>query len=296
MMNSRLNKFCRDMVGGCLFAGLIALSSSAAAIEPITADFQSILHSQNDTLSIWRYVDNKDIVILDFPGLAMQGRTFARATQLSEQFDQPYKRVLSNEEITKYLDSIRRTQADYAYGYDLLISELALFYNLAERDKIELFPEEISLRDFLIEEGMIKAWNGIYRAIKPDAVVLSIPQMQEKHDGEPKVTELARLAVFSHEIAHGEYYTNPYYANYCRSFWNNVLTASQKEAFKKFLGKYNYSVNADELLVNEMQAYLMFTPDPSSFSASKLGVEDDELEAMREAFRKGKPPTKLPLK
>jgi hypothetical protein len=37
----------------------------------------------------------------------------------------------------------------------------------------------------------------------------------------------------------------------------------------------------------------MFTPDESSFSAMKLGVKDEELEAMRAAFRKGRPPTQL---
>jgi hypothetical protein len=50
------------------------------------------------------------------------------------------------------------------------------------------------------------------------------------------------------------------------------------------------------MMINEMQAYLMFTPDPSSFSARKLGVSQQELEAMRDAFRKGKPPTSLPLR
>lgn len=51
----------------------------------------------------------------------------------------------------------------------------------------------------------------------------------------------------------------------------------------------------EELLINEMQAYLMFTHDPKSFSARKLGVPDAELQRMRDAFRRGKPPTRMPL-
>jgi hypothetical protein len=98
-----------------------------------------------------------------------------------------------------------------------------------------------------------------------------------------------------HELAHGEYYTNSYYAKYCQKYWSETLTDNQREIFTKYLSKYNYSVNQDELLINEMQAYLMFTPDPNSFSASKLGVEEAELTEMRNAFRQGRPPTKLPL-
>ncbi|MFA7278965.1 MAG: hypothetical protein WC100_02615, partial [Sterolibacterium sp.] len=98
-----------------------------------------------------------------------------------------------------------------------------------------------------------------------------------------------------HEMSHGEFYSNQYYATYCRRFWNDSLNDEQREAFKKFLSSYNYTTTTDELLINEMQAYLMFTPDTASFSAKKLGVSDAELEAMRDAFRKGKPPTKLPL-
>jgi hypothetical protein len=75
-----------------------------------------------------------------------------------------------------------------------------------------------------------------------------------------------------------------------------MLNDAQREVFKRFLSKYNYAVNQEELLVNEMQAYLMFTPDPQSFSAKKLGIKDEELEAMRDLFRKGKPPTRLPLR
>jgi len=275
--------------------GLSLFPWMAQGNELVVADFPSILHAQSNILTVWRYADNKNILIFDSPNLTSQGRMFGRATQLTEQYNEPYKRVLSTEEITKYLESIRRTQADYAFGYDLLVNELVLFFNLADRDKIELFPEELQLRDFLIEQGAIQAWRGFYRAMQPDLVVLAIPQTQEKHDNEPKVSELARRAIFTHEIAHGEYYANPYYANYCRNFWNTVLTEVQKNAFRKFLSNYNYSINMDELMVNEMQAYLMFTPDPRSFNAEKLGVSEDELESMRDAFRKGKPPTKLPL-
>lgn len=260
-----------------------------------TADFNTILASKSEVLKVWQYSGNANIYIFDFPNLTQQGGAFNRVTQLTEQFNEPYKRVLTSQEMEAYLNSIRRTQANMAFGNDVLVSELALFFNLAENDKIELTAGELVLRDFAISQGLIKVWRKFYQAVQPNVVILSIPQTQEKSANEPRITELARRTVFTHEISHGEYYTNLYYAKYCHHFWNNVLTDAQKGAFKKFLSKYSYSLNEEELLVNEMQAYLMFTPDASSFSAQKLGVTDEELEGMRKSFLKGLPNTSLPL-
>ena len=275
-------------------AGLILLPGLAWGLEVTSGDFQTILNSQSDTLKVWNLANSPQIYIFDFPGLALQGRTFNRATQFTEQVqaNTGYPKVLDNDETTKHLESIRRTQANFAFGHDLLISELVQFYNLVDRDKIDIFPEEIVLRDFLVEQGLVKVWRGFYTAVQPGVVILSIPQTQPKKADEPLVNDLARRAIFTHEIAHGEYYTNPYYAAYCRKFWTETLNDAQREAFIGLFKKYNYAVTMDELVVNEMQAYLMFTPDPNSFSAKKMGITDGELEAM---FRHGKPPTRLSL-
>jgi len=295
-MANRIFGAGRRLVAAWGFALLAAFPWTAWGTDVLTGDFQTILNSHNNGLVVWNYADNPNIYIFDFPNLTHQGRTFNRVTQLTEQFSEPYKRVLSIDEILKYMESVRRTQADFAFGHDVLVSELVLFFNLAERDKLEFFTEEMALRDFAIEQGLMKIWRGIYQAIQPDVVILSIPQTQEKRENEPRVSELARRAIFTHEVSHGEYYANPYYAKYCQRFWAEMLSDAQRDVFKKFLSTYNYSINQDELLINEMQAYLMFTPDPASFSARKLGIKDEELEAMRDLFRKGKPPTRLPLR
>ncbi len=264
-------------------------------VDIVSADFDTILNSRSGEFGIWNYADNPNIYVFDFPTLTQQGRTFNRAMQLTEQFNEPYKRVFRLDELNKYLDAIRRNQANFAFGHDLLVNELVLFFNLASRDKIELLPEEMALRDFLTNQGLIGIWRGFYRALKPEVVILSIPQVQERHDGEPRINELARRAILTHEMSHAEFYTNPYYADYCRKFWHEKLTDAQRATFQNFLANYNYSVNQQELFINEMQAYLMFTPDPSSVSATKLGVTDEEWEAMRTLFRQGRPPIKLPM-
>lgn len=295
-MANRMVGAGRRLVSALSLVFLMTFSWAAWGVDMLTGDFQTILDSHNNGLVVWQYADDPNIYIFDFPNLTQQGRTFNRVTQLTEQFNEPYKRVLTIDEALKYMESLRRTQADFAFGHDILVSELVLFFNLAERDKVELFAEETVLRDFALEQGLMKVWRGFYTALKPDAVILSIPQAQEKRENEPRVSDLARRAIFTHEISHGEYYANPYYTKYCQKFWFDVLNDAQRDVFKKFLSSYNYSLNQEELLINEMQAYLMFTPDPRSFSAKKLGITDEELETMRDLFRKGKPPTKLPLR
>jgi len=279
-----------------VFFGQLAWAQAPWGQNPVPGDFQRILDSRSDTLVLWQYTDNPNIIVFDYPNLTQQGRSFNRVMQLTEQqTSEPYPRVLNNEDLAKHIQAARRTMADFAFGHDILVHEFVQFYNLADRDKIELNPEEIAIRDFLLSQKLIRTWRGIHQALKPNVVILSIPQTQEKRETEPRITTGARYTILLHEMSHGEYYTNSYYATYCRNFWNNSLNDGQREAFKNFLSKYSYSTSGEDLLINEMQAYLMFTPDTTSFSAKKLGVSFEELEAMRDAFRKGKPPTKLPL-
>lgn len=287
----------RKLAGALLMAGLFISTASASATEVVTGDVETILNTRTGNLTVWRLESNPNVLLFDFPGLTSQGLTFNRVTHLTEQFNEPYKRVLGSAEFLKYLEAKRRSQANFAYGHDLLVSELVLFFNLADRDKIDLFPEEVALRNFLIEQGIIKVWRGIYQASKdrPNTVVLSIPQTQERQANEPAISAFARRAIVLHEVAHAEFYTNKYYAEYCRKFWNTRLTEQQRERFRRFLSKNNYTANGDELLINEMQAYLMFTPDKASFSAAKLGVTEAELDAMRDLFVNGRPPTRLPI-
>lgn len=188
-------------------------------------DFESIYHGSSSSLVIWRWSGNRNVYVFDFPNLTVQGRTFNRVTQLTEQFAEPYKRVLTTPELEQYYFALRRTEANFAFGNDVLVSELVLFFNLARRDKVELYPEELGLRDFLVQQGMMREWRGFYQALTPDVVLLSIPQRQEAQPGEPPVSGWARQNILMHELAHAEYYTNVQYANYCRKFWYQTLNS-----------------------------------------------------------------------
>lgn len=280
-----------------LGASALALAlSSAWGIDVSSGDFQTVLNARNENVVIWQMAENPNVYVFDFNGLNSQGRSFNRITQFTEQqTTEPYPKVLNNLELSRYIEAARRTQADFAFGHDVLVGELVQFFNYALRDKVELNPEEILVRDFLTEQGLIRFWRGFYQAMRPDVVILAVPQTQDRKANEPMVSTGARYAILLHELAHGEYYTNTHYQKFCQRFWYETLTENQREAFKKFLGNFNYAVNNEELLINEMQAYLMFTPDPKSFSARKLGVPDAELDQMRSAFRRASPPIRLPM-
>lgn len=277
-------------------SALVLALSSAWAIDVSSGDFQTVLNARNENVVIWQMAENPNVYVFDFKGLNNQGRSFNRITQFTEQqTTEPYPKVLNNLELSRYIEAARRTQADFAFGHDVLVGELVQFFNYALRDKVELNPEEILVRDFLTEQGLIRFWRGFYQAMRPDVVILAVPQTQDRKANEPMVSAGARYAILLHELAHGEYYTNTHYQKFCQRFWYETLTENQREAFKKFLGNFNYAVNNEELLINEMQAYLMFTPDPKSFSARKLGVSDAELDQMRSAFRRASPPIRLPM-
>ena len=277
-------------------SALVFALSSAWAIDVSSGDFQTVLNARNENVVIWQMAENPNVYVFDFKGLNNQGRSFNRITQFTEQqTTEPYPKVLNNLELSRYIEAARRTQADFAFGHDVLVGELVQFFNYALRDKVELNPEEILVRDFLTEQGLVRFWRGFYQAMRPDVVILAVPQTQDRKANEPMVSAGARYAILLHELAHGEYYTNTHYQKFCQRFWYETLTENQREAFKKFLGNFNYAVNNEELLINEMQAYLMFTPDPKSFSARKLGVSDAELDQMRSAFRRASPPIRLPM-
>jgi hypothetical protein len=269
----------------------------AFGMDLVSGDYVDIFVAKSEKTVVWNVTSNPNVYVVDLPNLTLQGRMFNRVTQLIEQVraGNGYPHAMDNQEMTAYIESLRRTVANLGIGHDFQVNDLVLFYNLVDRDKLEIYPEEIELRDFLVNQGMVRVWRGFYQALRPGAVILSIPQVQERRTDEPAISEFTRRAVLTHEIAHAEFFTNTRYADYCRKFWAEGLKAPQQTAFLEFLKKYNYEVSLADLVVNEMQAYLMFTPDAQSFSAAKLGVSEDELAALRRAFRAGNPPTKLTL-
>ncbi|MEI7614157.1 MAG: hypothetical protein WCK63_14755 [Betaproteobacteria bacterium] len=258
-----------------------------------TSDYSTVLNNQSERVSLFEYGGRSLILIVDFPDLVEQGKMFNRVVALIERIGAPRSRVMNNDELAQFIRSVGKSESTFAYGNDFLVSELVVFFNLADMGGIQLNAQEIALRRKLIDYRLIVERTGFYQAIKPQAVILSIPQETTGRSGGPQVSALARKTILMHEISHAEYYTNRLYANYCRHFWRNVMTESQRTAFRSFLSRSSYNPDNEEMMVNETQAYLLYTPDPRAFNARLVGLKDKELENLRTQFFSGFPEAPL---
>lgn len=278
------------------FAGIALLTAyPVLGANIVTGSFETIKNAVVTDIAIWRFDQNPDVYIFDFPTLRQQANTFNRMTHFAEQQANKLNgRVFSPSEMAAYLGSIKQTELGFARGHDITVKDLALFFNAAERDKLDISAEEKSVRDFLIAEGLMREWRGFYQPMKPNAVILAIPQRQLKHDDEPAISEAERSTILRHELSHGEFYNNAYYSAFVRKFWNDSLTEEQRVAFVDFLNARNYATDNPNILLGEFQAYLMHTPHTGAFSAIKLGLPEETLKAIRLEFSKNAPTTKLP--
>lgn len=268
---------------------LFCASVAWAETSPVVAvDHQQILDARSPALQVFDYSGRQPVFIFDFPTLAEQGHTFNRMVALVERIGLARARVLNDAELAEFIRTTGKTEYTFAYGNDFLVSELVVFFNLAEHNNIALNEDEQRLRSFLFGQGLIRERYGFLQARQPNAVILSIPQ-EKRGGGEPPVDAAARRTILTHELSHAEYYTNPDYRAWCRKFWQETLTERQRQKLRAFLARSGYDPANEELMINEAQAYLSFTPDPRAFSAKRAGLTDKELENLRQTFRSGAP-------
>lgn len=285
---------------GLLLGAWLALASFVQAqgetyVLPAAqnADYSAILNAKDDKAAVFDYGGRALILIVDFPTLAEQGKMFNRIVALIERIGAPRQRVLDNVELAQFIRSIGKTDATLAYGNDFFVAELVVFFNLADMGGIQLTDQEVALRQLLLERRLMVLRNSFFQAVVPHAVMLSIPQESAGSPGSPPVAALARRTILTHELSHAEFYTNPLYANYCRRFWRDGMTAEQRAAFRKFLSGSSYNPDNEEMMINETQAYLLYTPDPRAFSAKLVGLKEKEIDGLRARFWAGFPDAPL---
>lgn len=273
-----------------------AVSVAGVLGDVVTSDYRTILADRTSELRVYRYSGNADVLVIDIPTLAEQGRMFNRVVALIERLGAPRDRVMTNEEMTDFIRKIGQTELTFAYGNDFRVSELVVFFNLAEHGRVDLNDEELRLRQFLLDENLVKSPYGFLQVNGKDRVILSLPQaqMQNAADGRAlHITQRARETILRHELSHGEYYANPQYADYCRRFWYTVLGDAERQTFRKFLGGRAYDTRNEEMMINEGQAYLMHTPDPAAFNPQRSGFTQAQIDRMRQQFLDGNPPSAL---
>jgi hypothetical protein len=247
------------------------------AFAVATATEQQILDHVSTDLAVFRFADNPRILVLDFASLHAQGRMLNRVAALTEKAGLPHDRVISDSELGAAISARGDTVETFYYGHDYAAASLARFYELADREHVELDRQEARLRALMAQEGWFAP--GV------TAGLITLPAV----GSDPKMTAPARAAILRHELSHGEFFSNPVYAEYVRNFWLTALTDAERTMFRGFLAREEYDPTVEELMFNEMQAYLMFTRDPLFFTPGLAGLTKTRLEELQSRFLAGMP-------
>ena len=228
-------------------------------------------------LTVFRFAQDGRILVLDFASLHQQASMLNRVAALIEKDGQPRDRVLDDAALDRAIRVGGDTPDTYYYGHDYSAQALGYFFVLAAKNEVALDPEEERLRRLLLQVGWLAP--GV------NAGVISIPAV----GSDPNMTLTARATILHHELSHGLFFADPEYAAFVRRFWETVLTGAERKGVKTFLGAEGYDTRNEELMYNEMQAYLMFTPDPAFFTPERVGMTPERLTEVQSEFLRGMP-------
>lgn len=236
------------------------------------ANETAILADRPERLTVFRFAPNPLVLVLDFPSLRQQGLMLDRVAALVEKAGLPRDRVLTDTELDAAIRASGDTIETYYYGHDYRAADLARFFALANRDHVVLTLEEEELRGLVRQEGWLPG--------EAAGALISIPRA----GADSFVNAEVRATILDHELSHGEYFTDPAYAAFTRHFWDTALSTEDRARFRTFLGRQGYDTGQEDLMMNEMQAYLMHTPDPHFFNARAIGISEDRLARLRGVF------------
>jgi hypothetical protein len=232
--------------------------------------------------------DNDRVVVLDMPNIRDQGHMFGRLIFFVERGGTPKTRVMTVPEVQAHLAKTKESVDTLTVGNNLRAAELARFFNTARVQGEPLTSSERELYDSLLQWGLLREEPAGVAVMEPEMILITIPQASSVAGCNGcGVTPEQRATIFEHEMAHAKFATDTVYQNYSVWFWANTMSPEVRDKFTRFLRSRGYDTNNRDLLANEMQAFLMHTPDAAMFSAKDLGITDAELKGLREAFTAG---------
>jgi hypothetical protein len=249
----------------------------APAVQLQTATESQIAEHVPAALTVFRLTDNPQILVLDFASLHEQGEMLNRIAAFVEKAGLPHDRVLTDSELDQAIRERGDTVETFYFGHDYASASLVRFFAVADSAGIKLTQEEETLRALLRQEGWFSP--GVAGGL------ISLPAA----GSDPRITAAARRAILRHELSHGEFFSNADYAAYVHKFWLSELTEDERNAVRLYLAKEDYDPGEDELMYNEMQAYLMFTRDPAFFRPDFVGMTQERLAALQARFLEGMP-------
>ena len=267
-----------------------ALPATASADIP-EASLQQLLQAPAEPdWRVRRLRGNPAVLVIEFPGLRAQGEALNRMAALLERSGGDRNRVLSDVALATLIEASGDNAATFYLGHDYDADGLARFFNQAEAQGVALNASELRLRQLLSDARLLSANGPLqtpYVGISPGALV-SFSVLQ---DDDPRTTPdesmdaRRRASVLQHELSHGKFFTRADYRDHCWNFWQRLLSAPERELWRRYLRGLGYDGSNELLMVNETQALLMHTPDTRDFSAASLGVNELELNGLRTRFQ-----------
>lgn len=258
------------------------------------ADIAELLRDRSTAAGTWRLArlrGNPAVMVLEFPNLSEQGAAMNRIAALVEKAGAPRDRVLSDGELHMLITGAGDNAETFYQGHDYVAEQIARFFTLAEAQGQAMNVHESKLRQLLLDKKVLAREGNRYTAQGLQAIVtFTAPQGDDPRTPQNEaVDDKRRESVLMHELSHGLYFTSAEYRAHCWRFWRERMTDDERRLMKRLLSRMNYDPQNEDLLVNEMQALLMHTPDTRAFGAPTLGISEAQLADMRARFRKDMP-------
>jgi len=263
-----------------------ALPQSLRALKRLSRE--EIQAATSENLSIYVLRDNERTLVFDFPNIREQARMFARLILFIERAGTSKTRVMSVPEVQKWLAENSITIDSLTVGNNMKTGELARFFNSARFQGEPVTVQEQRLYDQLLQLQLLREEEAGVAVVDPERILVSVPQVSTV-TGCPACTVSPgqRAVILQHELAHARFATDTVYQNYVMWFWSNAMTLLQRDKFQRFFRTRGYDSTIRELAANEMQAFLMHTPDPKMFTSADVGMTDPEVMELRRRFQDG---------
>lgn len=247
-----------------------------------------ILATSAGAFSVYVLRDSERTLVLDFPNTREQAKMFARLILFIERSGASKTRVMTVQEAQKWLRDNTQQFDTMTVGNNMRTGELARFFNSARFQGEPITVDEQKLYDWLLQWQLLREEEAGVSVVEPERILVSVPQVSSVPGCNGcTVSAAQRAVILQHELSHARFATDTVYQNYSVWFWSNALSLVQRDKFTRFLRSRGYDTSIRELCANEMQAFLMNTPDPHMFSAPDIGATDAELADMRRRFIEG---------
>lgn len=260
------------------------LLSTVAAPPPLAA--AGLLQGDSPDWLFGPLQSNPQVFAIAFAGLGEQARAMNRLAAFMEKASAPRERLLVDAELAALIARSGDLPETFYLGHDYRIADVARFFNQARQQRLVLLAQEQRLLQTLQAAAWITKTLP-YQASAPERALITLGRLSSSDRRLLKLAaddQVLGRAVLAHEISHGEFLTRPAYRQQCWHFWKALLSESERQKWRLLLTRMDYDAGNEELLVNEMQALLMHTPDGRVFGAVHLLISESELDRQRQRF------------